>query len=170
MPHTIRTATAGDIDSIKEIAVDANMFEPNAVGFFDDMITGFLNGTMEDNHWLVAERDGRVIGGAYYAPEPFADRIWNLYFIAVAPAHHGNGTGGALLTEVERQLRSRGDDTARVLIVETSSTDQYARTRDFYGHHGYYEEARIRQFYGPDDDKIVFWKSLIDKSPSALPG
>ena len=162
MPDTIRTATVGDIDAIKQVAVDANMFEPNAVGFFDDLITGFLDGTMGDNHWLVTEHDGRVIASAYYAPEPFAESVWNLYFIAVAPAHHGNGTGGTLLAEVERQLRTLGADTARVLIVETSSTDQYARTRDFYRHHGYDEEARIRQFYGPDDDKIVFWKSLID--------
>jgi len=47
-----------------------------------------------------------------------------------------------------------------VLIVETSSTDQYARTRAFYRQHHYDEEARIRDFYGPEDHKIVFWKSL----------
>ena len=162
MPDTIRTATADDIDTIKRIAVDANMFEPDAVGFFDDMISGFLDRTMPDHRWLVAERDGTVIAGAYYAPEPFADRMWNLYFIAVASSRQGEGTGGALLTDVERQLRARGADAARVLIVETSSTDQFARTRTFYLQHGYTEEARIRQFYGPDDDKIVFWKSLID--------
>jgi ribosomal protein S18 acetylase RimI-like enzyme len=60
----------------------------------------------------------------------------------------------------EEQLRSSGEDVARVLIVETSSTDQYARTRTFYRKLGYDEEARIRQFYGPSDDKVVFWKSL----------
>ena len=38
--------------------------------------------------------------------------------------------------------------------------DQYAQTREFYLKRGFVEEARIRQFYGPDDDKIVFWKSL----------
>jgi hypothetical protein len=48
-----------------------------------------------------------------------------------------------------------------VLIVETSSTDQYARTRDFYRQHDYDEEATIREFYGPDDHKVVFWKSLV---------
>ena len=105
MPDTIRTATVGDIDAIKQVAVDASMFEPNAVGFFDDMITGFLDGTMEDNHWLVTEHDGRVIAGAYYAPEPLADRIWNLYFIAVAPTHHGHGTGRS--SDVKRMIHSQ---------------------------------------------------------------
>lgn len=138
------------------------MFDLDEVGFFDEMLSGFFDGTMEDNHWLVTEHDDAVIAAAYNAPEPFADRMWNLYFIAVDPARHGRGAGGRFLSEVEDQLRARGDDMARVLVVETSSTDQYSRTRDFYRNHHYDEEARIRQFYGPDDDKIVFWKLLAN--------
>jgi len=160
MADTIRPATAADIDTIKQIAIDTNMFETDEVGFFDEMITGFIEGAMPENHWLVAEHNSEVVAGAYYAPEPFSDRMWNLYFISVAPHHQSRGTGGALLDYVEQQLRARGTDTARVLIVETSSTEQYSRTRAFYRQHHYDEEARIRQFYGPDDDKVVFWKSL----------
>jgi ribosomal protein S18 acetylase RimI-like enzyme len=162
MVETIRTATAADVDTIKQIAIDTNMFGPDDVGFFDEMITGFLDGTMDDNHWLVVEHDEAVVAGAYYAPEPFSDRMWNLYFISVAPHHQGRGTGGKLLDHVEHELRASGSDSARVLIVETSSTDQYARTREFYRRHHYDEEARIREFYGPDDDKVVFWKSLVE--------
>lgn len=162
MIEPIRTATAADIDTIKQIAVDTNMFGPDDVGFFDEMITGFLDGTMDNHHWLVVEHESSVIAAAYYAPEPFSDRMWNLYFISVAPHHQGHGTGGRILDHVEQQLRTSGSDSARVLIVETSSTDQYARTRDFYRQHDYDEEARIRQFYGPDDHKVVFWKSLVD--------
>lgn len=161
MVDTIRTATTADIDTIKEIAVATDMFGPDDVGFFDDMINGYLDGTVEDSNWIVVEHGSTVVAVAYYAPEPFSDRMWNLYFISVAPHHHGRGTGGDLLGYVEQQLRARGSDGARVLIVETSSTDQYARTRDFYRQHGYDEEARIREFYGPDDHKIVFWKSLL---------
>jgi hypothetical protein len=57
-------------------------------------------------------------------------------------------------------LRYGCSDAAQVLIVETSSTDQYALTRKFYPKQGYLEEARIRRFYGPDDDKVVYWKLL----------
>lgn len=162
MVDIIRTVTAADIDTIKQIAISTHMFGPDAVGFFDEMINGHLDGTMYDNHWVVLEHESAVVAAAYYAPEPFSDRMWNLYFIAVAPHHQGHGTGGALLDHVEQQLRARGRDGARVLIVETSSTDQYTLTRDFYRQHGFDEEARIREFYGPDDHKIVFWKSLLD--------
>jgi ribosomal protein S18 acetylase RimI-like enzyme len=156
----IRTATVADIEAIKQIAIDTSMFGPDGVGFFDEMISGFLDGTLPDNHWLVNEQDSSVVAAAYYAPEPFSDRMWNLYFISVAPKYQGRGLGGALLEHVEQRLRAMGSDYARVLIVETSSTDQYARTRDFYRLHNYDEEAQIREFYGPGDHKVVFWKSL----------
>ncbi|MEO5843073.1 MAG: GNAT family N-acetyltransferase [Acidimicrobiales bacterium] len=161
MVETFRTATAADIDTIKQIAVDTNLFEPDGVAFFDELIVGSLDGTMNDHHWLVAEHDSNVVAAAYYAPEPFSDRMWNIYFIAVAPRHQSHGTGAVLLEHIEQELRARGTDAARVLIVETSSTVQYASTRRFYRQHEYEEEARIRQFYGPDDHKVVFWKSLL---------
>ena len=110
---------------------------------------------------LVSESDdGTVNGAAYYVPEPFADRMWNLCFIAVSPTWQGSGIGGELVQRLESNLLQRGPEHAQSLIVETSSTDQYARTREFYPKQGFVEEARIRQFYGPDDDKVVFWKLL----------
>ncbi|MEO7062079.1 MAG: hypothetical protein ABI083_20370 [Lapillicoccus sp.] len=57
-------------------------------------------------------------------------------------------------------MRSAGEQVARVLIVETSSTDDYTASRRFYAREGFDREACIREFYGPGDDKIVFWKSL----------
>ncbi len=160
---TIRNAALGDLAAIKLIAVDAEMFKVDEVGFFDEMLAGFVEGSMEGHEWLVAENDvGAVVAAANFAPEPFADRMWNLYFIAVSPAAQGHGLGSSLVHHVEHDLQSRGDEIARVLVVETSSTDQYSRTRNFYRRLGYAEEARIRQFYGPDDDKIVFWKSLAE--------
>ena len=47
-----------------------------------------------------------------------------------------------------------------MLIVETSSLARFETAREFYRRHGYDEEARIRDFYGPGDDKVVFWKSF----------
>jgi ribosomal protein S18 acetylase RimI-like enzyme len=160
--QTIREATPADVERVKAIAVAAGMFTAEEAEFFDEMMGGFFDGSVDDRHWLVLEdASGEVQAGAYYAPEPFSDRMWNLYFIAVDPAFQGRGLGGALMARAETELRQRGETEARVLIVETSSTDQYSRTREFYGKIGYDEEARIRQFYGPDDHKVVFWKSLV---------
>ena len=159
--HTIRPAATDDLERIKEIAVAAEMFSVEEAEFFDEMFNGALDNSLEDHQWLVAETsDGAVVSAAQFAPEPFADRMWNLYFIAVDPEHQGSGIGSALMAHVEADLAARGEDHARTLVVETSSTDQYARTREFYAGIGYDEEARIREFYGPGDHKVVFWKKL----------
>lgn len=161
MTQMIRTAEPNDLDAIKRIAVAAEMFSVDEVEFFDEMFGGWLDGSLVGHQWLVATgEDGAVLGAANYAPEPFADRMWNLYFIAVEPEHQGRGVGGELMATAEVELLSKGEEVARTLVVETSSTEQYDLTREFYVKLGYDEEARIRQFYGPDDDKVVFWKSL----------
>ncbi|MEE8600322.1 GNAT family N-acetyltransferase [Euzebya tangerina] len=159
--HTIRTATADDLARIKEIAVDADMFSADEAEFFDDMLHGALDGSLQGHEWRVVEAaDGTVVAAAQFAPEPYADRMWNLYFIAVHPDHQSTGIGAAVMDHVEDDLRGRGEGEARTLVVETSSTDQYTRTRAFYARLGYVEEARIREFYGPGDHKVVFWKQL----------
>lgn len=158
----VRAAVTADLERMKEIAVAAEMFTSDEVSFFDEMFGGFVDGTLDGHNWLVAQLpDGPVIGAAQFAPEPFADRMWNLYFIAVDPRHQGKGIGSRLMHDVETDLGGRGSTVARTLVVETSSTDQYARTRQFYLGLGYDEEARIRDFYGPGDNKVVFWKSLV---------
>ena len=73
--------------------------------------------------------------------------------IAVAPERQGQGRGTALLRRVEHELRGTGQ---RLLLVETSGLPAYARTRAFYLGCGYEQEARVRDFYAPGDDMVVF--------------
>jgi len=154
-----------DAERIEQIAIDTNMFSVGEVGCFDKMLSGFFDSSLADHRWFVVEDSrGRVIAAANDAPEPFADRMGNLYSIAVVAEEQGRGLGDLLIEHVERELRSRGDAVARVLIVEASSTGQYVRTREFYRNHGFGKVARIRQFYGPADDKVVFWKSLAESA------
>ncbi len=157
----IRPATVHDIEAIKTLAVDVDMFSSDEVGFVGETVGGSLDGSLDGHRWLVYEDSaGEVVGAAYYAPEPFSDRMWNLYFIAAKPGRQSGGIGSDLIGRVEADLVERGPDIAQVLIVETSSTVQYGRTRAFYPRCGFVEEARIRRFYGPADHKVVFWKSL----------
>ena len=62
-----------------------------------------------------------------------------------------------LLRYLERRLAKQG---GRILLVETAGIPEFERTRDFYRKNGFTEEARIREFYEPGVDKIVFWKRL----------
>ena len=77
--------------------------------------------------------------------------------LLVNPDHQGQGYGRALMNYIEQTLLERGE---RLLIVETSSLDDFESARRFYSKCGYNEEARIRDFYAEGDDKIVFSKTL----------
>jgi len=119
---TVRAASAADAGAIRGLALDNGMFEREDMGGFDEMLGGYLDGSLEDNAWWWSTmRTGTL--RAYYAPEPFADRMWNLYFLAVRPGQHRAGLGSTLVAQVEDALRSRGAAVARVLIAETSSLD-----------------------------------------------
>ena len=161
------------------------MFAPEELEGLDQTLSGCLDHSRPYDHWIVAVSAGHgvgvadragaaegpaeaggdvvdeaVVGAAYFAPEPFADRVWNLYFLAVDPDAHRRGVGTVLTHHVVRHLRSAGEDVARVLLVETSSTPAYRQARGFYTARGFEEEARIRDYYGPGDDKVVFWRRL----------
>jgi ribosomal protein S18 acetylase RimI-like enzyme len=99
--------------------------------------------------------EDELVGYACYGPTPDTDRTFDLYWIAVDPAVQGTGGGTRLMTEVERRLEGLN---ARMLVVETSSRPEYAPTRAFYEHRGYAEAARVREFYAPGDDRVIFTK------------
>ena len=101
--------------------------------------------------------EGELVGFACFGPTPGTDRTHDLYWIAVDPAHGRAGVASHLIDEVERRLEGQ---TARLLVVETSSRSDYLPARRFYARHGYAEAARVRGFYAPDDDRIILTKRI----------
>ena len=101
--------------------------------------------------------DGELVGFACYGPTPGTDRTYDLYWIAVDPGHGRAGIASHLIDEVERRLQGQ---TARLLVVETSSRSDYLPARRFYARCGYAEAARVAGFYAPDDDRIILTKRL----------
>lgn len=159
----VRRARATDAPAIRALAIVNGMFQPDDMADFDAMLSGYYSGELPEHVWLVATTNAEtIVAAAYYAPEPFSNGMWNLYFIATEPLAHGTGAGSALIRAVEGELKARDETLARTLIVDTSSMDGYAQARAFYRRHGFVEEARIRDFYGPGDDKVTFWKSRSD--------
>lgn len=104
----------------------------------------------------VNEHDA-LMGYACWGPTPGTDRTYDLYWIAVHPGAQGAGCGTLLLAEVERRLAGR---RARMVVVETSSRPEYSGARAFYARSGYGEAARVRGFYAPGDDRILFTKRI----------
>ena len=161
--HTIRSATQHDAVFVHALSAETGLSD-------NDDNASLLEPFDDDHTWIVLEDEvNTVIGAAYFGPESHSDRVWNLYFLAVAKQHQGGGTGTALVRYVEANLRARGEAVAKLLLIETSSVDSFEPTRAFYRKLGYVEEARVREYYGPGNDKVIFWKLLGDNGdhPSA---
>ena len=150
----IRPLDRADLARVGHL-VDANEMFPSEM--LADMTAGYFAGD-SSQRWIVAEQGGQVEGVAYIVPEPLTEGTWNTLCICVDPAAHGQGIGTALMRHIEDELRSEG---ARVLLVETSGTPGFERTRRFYDMLGYEREARIRDYYSAGDDKIVFRKAPV---------
>ncbi len=101
--------------------------------------------------------EGRTVGYVCIGPTPLTLGTWDLYWIAVERTGQGRGYGQRLLAYAEDEVHRRG---GRLLLIETSSQESYGATIRFYERAGYRLEARIRNFYKPGDDKLVFARDL----------
>jgi ribosomal protein S18 acetylase RimI-like enzyme len=147
---TIRALRQGDLAAAAEIIAAVDLFPPEML---DEMAGPGLSGTAPDL-WLFAGGGG---GLAYAAPERLTDGTWNLLALAVAPERQGQGLGRALVTAVETAVKARG---GRLLLVETSGTAGFSGTRAFYAKLGFRREARIRDYYGAGEDKVIYTRAL----------
>ncbi|QBF31847.1 GNAT family N-acetyltransferase [Thalassococcus sp. S3] len=150
----IRQTKSEDLPALK-LVLDGTQLFPSEM--LPDMIHGFLSDKDSKDIWLTCEKDGTPIGFTYTVPEQLTVGTWNMLSIAVLPSEQGSGVGGEIVKALEDQLRQLGH---RILIVDTSGTDDFALTREFYRKNGYQQEACIRDFWDAGDDKIVFRKAL----------
>jgi len=117
-------------------------------------------------HFVLAERGSRLVAYACFGPIDGTQDSFDLYWIAVAPEEQGRGLGTHAYTRAEAAMRKAG---AKRIYVDTSSSDRYAPTRGFYKRLGFIEQARLPDFYGPGDGKVIYVKALSPERPSDAP-
>jgi len=144
---------------IENIVRATSVFSETEIGVAMELFDGG-----GDYEFVGAFQADDLIGYACFGATPATDRTYDLYWIAVHPNAQRSGAGAALMAEVERQLEQR---RARLVVVETSSREDYAPTRRFYDKLGYAEAARLRDFYAPGDDRLVLSKRLTDVRPAS---
>ena len=153
----IRAIKKQDLKQLKAV-IDSNGLFPSDL--LDDMTNDFLYNEKITDIWLTKEVDNIPIAIVYCAPERMTEGTFNLYLIAIHKNLQGKGIGAELMNYLENLLQEKG---GRILIVETSSLPEFELTRKFYDKLFYKREAIIREFYQEGEDKVVFWKKLIDK-------
>jgi ribosomal protein S18 acetylase RimI-like enzyme len=156
----VRPYRSADGPAVVTLVVTAGLFSEEAAAFLaEGALDEGGDGAMcfvEDNE------DGRGLSSVlYYRPEESADRAYDLTMIAVRPDLQRAGRGATLMRYAEDDLRRRGQ---RLLLVRTSGTDQYSKTRAFYSGLGYTEEARVADYWTDGDDLVLFTKRLSSLS------
>lgn len=150
----IRMITEGDIPELKLVLDSIELF-PSEI--LDNMIFDFLNNPESEEIWFTTLENSKAVAIGYCAPEKLTEGTYNLYAIGVKSNLQGKGVGSKMMGFIENKLKNRG---ARLLIVDTSGTEDFALTRKFYKNLNYTEEAVIRDFWSEGDDKVVYWKRI----------
>jgi GNAT superfamily N-acetyltransferase len=154
----IRLATSIDTPALLEMATATGVFKPFEVDTLKEVLDDYHSHEAEQGHrCFVLEENGERLGFEYHAAEPMTEGTWTLWWIVVRPDTQGKGIGGRLIRWAEEDAKALG---ARVVFLQTSGLPHSDLTRKFYLKQGYDQEARLRDFYAPGDDQIVFRKAL----------
>ncbi|MGQ9693507.1 MAG: GNAT family N-acetyltransferase [Thermodesulfobacteriota bacterium] len=153
----IRPLEKNDWTMLKNIVQAQGHFRPAEIRVALEIIDLALKLQNEEDYIIqvVEGEEHEIWGYVCYGKAPLTDAVYDLYWIIVHPAYQNQGAGSLLLDFAERDLKRR---QARLLLIETSSLPAYAKPRAFYAKHGFREIARIKHYYEPGDDKIIFGK------------
>ncbi len=143
-----------DVSDLKSVLDTIQLFPSEML---DGMIADYLDNPETEEIWFTETENKKPISVGYCAPEKLTDGTYNLYAIGVRSDIQSKGTGKRMMTFIEDYLRKKG---RRILIVDTSGTDDFRLTRNFYEKLGYNKEAVIRDFWKEGDDKVIYWKKL----------
>ena len=160
--HVIRELRRDDRPRVATILASAGNFRPDegavALELFDLGISAEGEEPLDpDYRWLGAVAGEDLAGVACYGPTPATDGTFDLYWIALAASYQNRGIGRALLGRVEAEVTAHG---GRLLVVETSSASTYEAPRAFYTARGYAVQAKICDFYGPGDDRLILVRTI----------
>ena len=150
----------GDRAAIRHLVETAGVFSPDEIIIACELIEERLARGLAATgyHFLFAEEGrGAPLGYACFGPIALTQGSWDLYWIAVDKTMHGRKIGRLLLERSEELIREAG---GRQVYIETSNRHQYAPTRGFYLRCGYRQEALLKDFYAPGDDKVIYVKEL----------
>src|SRR5262245_39516331 len=94
----IRPTVPADTDTLISLTAGTGVFKPLEIQALREVIHDYFASNREQGHVAVTcERDGQVVGYAYYAPAAMTIGAWHLWWIAVRKETQGGGVGKELL-------------------------------------------------------------------------
>jgi len=132
-----------------------------AMELVDDALS---KGQKSEYRFLLAQDNaGTLLGYICYGRILGTQSSYDLYWIAVDKTKQNQKAGKRLLAEMDKHiLHESGSQISRV-YAETSGRALYQPTHQFYLRNEFILEGRLKDFYSPGDDKLIFTKVLDSK-------
>ncbi len=157
MPQ-IRYSEVSDRDDILSFMRETGFFHDGEIDVAREVLEeALVKGPSGHYQSFTLLADSKPVGWICCGPTPCTHGTFDIYWIGVSAKCQGRGFGRALLEHVESHIRNK---KGRVIIIETSGRPLYESTRGFYLKTGYGEAARIPDFYGEGDARVIYSKTL----------
>ncbi|MCE5258251.1 MAG: GNAT family N-acetyltransferase [Chloroflexi bacterium] len=154
----IRVTEQQDREIILSMLERSRFFRENEIPVALEVLDDALKlGDCSSYKSYIVEENSQALGWICYGQTPGTIGTYDIYWLIVEPTKRTSGLGSTLLAFVEQQIRAAN---GRLAVIETSGSDLYYPTRQFYLKRGYYETARLVDFYAPGDDKVVYTKFI----------
>ncbi len=157
MQALVRNTDPSDMEGIRSILQKTGNLTGEEKDCAAELLDIYFSNPAQKDYLFMTALDcsRRPIGYICYGKTPLTSAAFDIYWIVVDGAQRNMGVGRMLLEKAEERIRKEG---AALVAAETSSLPSYEAARRFYERNGFREEARIRGFYKPGDDKIIFVK------------
>ncbi|MDH3523675.1 MAG: GNAT family N-acetyltransferase [Acidobacteriota bacterium] len=150
--------TLADEPAVRALVAATGMFNSEEIDIAAELVrTRALEGAECGYEFVVEDGPEGLVGYACWGRVEGTRNSYDLYWIAVASDRQGRGCGRRLLAAAEARIATAGGGT---LWLDTAGRDDYRPTRAFYRACGYEEQARLRDFYSPGDDKVIFARRI----------
>jgi ribosomal protein S18 acetylase RimI-like enzyme len=159
MDMPIRPFEKQDLEPLVELVRATKVFRDEEIDVARELMEIVAEEKDQKDYVIYTYVDESNVVRGYYCLgfTPLTEATYDLYWIAVDPRMQGQGIGKQLLDHCEEYIRRQG---GRLVIAETSSTAMYDVTRSFYMRNNYTEASRIKGYYAPEDDLVVYIKYL----------
>jgi len=107
--------------------------------------------------FIICEVDEIPVAFACYGKTPCTADSFDLYWIAVHQNQMGGGIGKILMKMIEEDIKNLG---GKSIWIETSSRPLYEPTQKFYLKTNCELVAELPDFYGKNDNKLIFLKRV----------
>jgi ribosomal protein S18 acetylase RimI-like enzyme len=156
----IHASRSDEREEIGRVARNTGVFNTEELGTVFELFDAYTEKPSSGYEFLSATVDGRLAGFACFGPTALTEGAYDYYWLATDPAMQKKGVGRALCDAVEAEVAKRN---GRLIVIWTSGMGDYAPATRLYERIGYVLEGRIRDFYKPGDDLLVYVKYLSNE-------